>query len=100
MNTVSNVCSDEMNATIDEKKTIGESSGRRMLREQPPGAGTVDARRLDDRRRDVLQAGEEDDDVEPERRPDRHDADREQGELRVAEPVGRRDAEDVRDRRG
>ena len=34
MKTVSKVCSDEMNATIDEKKMIGDSSGRRMLREQ------------------------------------------------------------------
>ena len=31
-NTVSKVCSDEMNATIDEKNTIGESRGRRILR--------------------------------------------------------------------
>ena len=74
MNTVSKVCIEG-----NERHDRGEEDDRRgaaaggSWRTAPTAPGAVDARGLDDRGRNVLQAGQEDDDVQAQRGPDRHD---------------------------
>ena len=75
-----------------------EQEGRPQQRqgevtELSPGAGPIDARRFIELGRDILQAGDEDDHVEAEVLPHRHENDRWHRPVRVAQPVNRLDPE-------
>ena len=49
--------------TTSRKKVVGDSSGKTMVQKRRSGPGAVDRRRLDQRFRDRLQAGEEEQEV-------------------------------------
>ena len=84
--TRSNSCSDPMTDRKIQIRIVGPSSGSVTYREALPGRGAVHRGRLVQLARDALQAGEEQDDREPDVLPGDDDEQRVEHELEVGQP--------------